>query len=166
MKKLFIIVTAVSVGMAMAGQVVAQAYADKVKITSTTTPMGEMVISASKVPDRALVNIPPYPDALVFQTRRKGEMKTNGKDCLPYIKLLSADPPEKVFAWYKKKLASYYYQKQGFAGIYTHIFWKEKGEYKMFDIEARLLNVNVGISDGTIHKDDYPQARTMIEVTY
>lgn len=161
-----IIISLALLCLGTSGLVVAEPYADKVKITASTSEVGAMFIQGSKVPDRSAVNIPPYPGALILQTSEAGQMKMNDKDNLPYIKMLTADEIDKVVAWYKEKLPSYYYQKQGFAGMFIHIFWKQKGDYQMFDVEARMLNENVGISDGAIHKDDYPQAKTMIEITY
>lgn len=166
MKKILMILTVIC--LCVSGLAIAGPYAEKVKITSNTTPMGQMVIMDSKVPDQTTVGLPPYPGAVIFQTRGAGTMNVNGKDSksLPYIKLLTSDDMDKVVAWYKDKLSSYYHQKQSFAGMSTHVFWKEKGDYNMFDINARMVNENVGISDGAIHKDDYPKAKTMIEITY
>lgn len=164
MKTLMMLLTAICLGAS--GLALAEPYADKVKITSNTSPIGQMMIKASIVPERSAVNIPPYPGAVILQTAAPGAMKMNDKDALPYIKLLTADDMDKVVAWYKDKLSTYYYQKQGFAGMFIHVFWKEKGDYQMFDVEARMLNVNVGISDGAIHKDDYPQVKTVIEIAY
>lgn len=161
-----IIISLALLCLSTSGLVVAEPYADKVKITDSTTPMGQMIIKGSNVPDRTAVNIPPYPGAVIMQTADAGAMQLNGKDALPYIKMLTADDMDKVVAWYQDKLSSYYYQKQGFAGMFIHIFWKEKGDYQMFDVEARMLNENVGISDGAIHKDDYPQSKTVIEISY
>jgi len=144
----------------------AGAYADKVKITSSTTPMGEMVIKGAKVPDASKVGIPAYPGALVFQTREYGEMKSNGKPYLAYVKLLSADPVDKVVEWYKKKLPNYFFEKKGFFGMYSYRYWKKKGDYGMMDIDAMGMNENVIVTDGGQHADDYPDAVTMIEVTY
>ncbi len=145
----------------------AEPYAPKVKITSDTTPMGRMVIDAAKAPDRNAVGIPPYPGAVILQTRQTGDMKTgDGKPYLPYVKLLTSDPLDRVVDWYKKKLPSFYYDKKGFMGMYVHRFWKVKGDYGMMDMDSLGTIPNVVISDGKQHADDYPPARTMIEVTY
>ena len=166
MKKIMMLLIPIFMGSCL--MATAEPYAEKVKITSGTTPMGQMVIKDSKVPDRSTVSMPPYPGAVIFQTRDSGSAEINGKavNTLPYIKLLTSDDMDKVVAWYKDNLSTYYYQKQGFAGMFTHIFWKEEGDYNMFDIYARMVNENVGISDGEIHKDDYSKAKTMIEITY
>ncbi len=145
----------------------AEPYAPKVEITASTTMMGQMVIKAAKVPDRSAVAIPPYPGAVILQTRQSGDMQTSdGRPYLPYIKLLSSDPIDKVVAWYKKKLPSYFYQKSGFLGMYSHRFWKVKGDYGMMDMDAMGTVSNVIISDGKQHADDYPPAKAMIEITY
>ena len=141
-------------------------YAKKVEITSGTTPMGEMVIGNSRVPEASEVNIPPYPGALLFQNREAGAMKVNGKDALPYVKLLTPDEMEKVVAWYKKELASFYFEKLSLMGMNTYRFWEKKGNYGPFDLNAAMENVNLVISDGALHQDDYPKANTMIEITY
>lgn len=166
MKKILMLLALICLGVS--GLALAGPYAEKVKITSSTTPMGQMVIKNSKVPERFTVGIPPYPGAVIFQTREASSVNINGKESrsLPYIKLLTSDDMGKVVAWYQDKLSSYYHQKKSFAGMSTHVFWKEKGDYNMFDITARMSNENVGISDGAIHKDDYPKAKTMIEITY
>lgn len=148
-------------GFALAGP-----YAEKVAITADTTLMGQMVIKGSKVPDASVVGIPAYPGALVFQTRELGDMESNGQPYLPYIKLLSADPVEKVVEWYKTNLPAYFYQEVDFYGTYSHRFWKVKGDYGVMDIDAMGTNENVIISDGKQHNDDYPSAVSMIEVTY
>ena len=74
MKKLI----ATSLALTFAGLsnlAMADPYADKIEITSGTNPMSQMVIETAKVPDRALVGIPAYPGAKVFQTRDAGEME-------------------------------------------------------------------------------------------
>jgi len=151
---------------AFAANSVAGPYAEKVKITSSTTPMGEMVIKGTKVPDASKVGIPAYPGAVIFQTREFGQMKSNGKPYLPYIKLLSSDPIDKVVEWYKKKLPAYFFEKKSFFGMDSNRFWKVKGDYGFMDIDAMGMNENVIISDGKQHADDYPPVVSMIEITY
>lgn len=150
----------------MGGSVMAGPLAEKVKITSSTSPMGQMMIQAAKVPDASTVGIPAYPGALIFQTREFGQMKANGEPYLPYVKLLSADPVDKVVEWYKKKLPNYFFDKKGFMGMYSYRFWKVKGDYGMLDMNAMGMNENVIVTDGTQHADDYPNAVSMIEITY
>ncbi|RMI03517.1 MAG: hypothetical protein D6681_09765, partial [Calditrichaeota bacterium] len=144
----------------------AEPYAPKVKITQDTSPMGRMFINMANVPDKSVVGIPPYPGAVVLQTRGAGEMKVNGKPYLPYIKLLTADSIDKVVSWYKAKLPSWQYQKVDFMGAVFHRFWKVKGNYEPMDMDAMGTIPNVVISDGKQHADDYPAVKTMIEITY
>ena len=87
MKTFMMLLTAICLGAS--GLALAEPYADKVKITSNTSPIGQMMIKASIVPERSAVNIPPYPGAVILQTAAPGAMKMNGKDALPYIKLLT-----------------------------------------------------------------------------
>ncbi len=147
-------------------QALADPFAEKVKITSGTTPLGQMAIDNAKVPDASQVGIPAYPGALIFQTREFGQMKSNGKPYLPYVKLLSADPVDEVVEWYKKKLPDYFFEKKGFLGMYSYRFWKVKGDYGMMDMDAMGMNENIVVTEGKQHADDYPDAVSMIEITY
>jgi hypothetical protein len=150
----------------MGTSVVAGQFDEKVKITSNTTPLGQMVIKAAKVPDASVIGVPAYPGALIFQTREFGQMKSNGRPYLPYVKLLSADPVDKVIEWYKKELPDYFFEKKGFLGMYSYRFWKVKGDYGMLDMDAMGMNENIIVTDGKQHADDYPDAVSMIEITY
>jgi hypothetical protein len=165
--KRFIIVTAAILSLSASGFAIAAPYASKVKITSGTSPIGQVFIKAAKVPDASAVGIPAYPGGVILQTRQKGAMKTDaGKAYLPYIKLLTPDSVDKVVAWYKAKLPRYFYQKKGFFGMNSYRFWKVKGDYGMMDMDAMGTIENVIISDGTQHADVYPKVSTMIEITY
>lgn len=144
----------------------AEPYANKVEITSATSPLGQMVINAAIVPDQSAVDIPAYPGAVIFQTYGAGAMDANGTASLPYIKMLTPDQIDKVVAWYESQLPTYYHQKEEFFGTVINVFWKEKGNYNALDMEARMSHQNIGISDGSMHKDDYPQSTTMIEISY
>lgn len=163
MRKCLIVVTLVASGLSMAW---AEPYAPKVKITANTSPIARAFIEAAKVPDKSAIVIPAYPGAVALQTRALGEMTVNGKPYLPYIKLLTSDPVDKVVSWYKKKLPSWYYQKLEFFGTYSHRFWKVKGDYGMMDMDSLGTIPNVVISDGKQHADVYPPVKTMIEITY
>jgi len=145
----------------------AEPYAPKVKITQGTSAMGRMFINMANIPDKSAVGIPPYPGAVVLQTREPGAMQgSDGKPYLPYIKLLTADPIDKVVSWYKAKLPSWQYQKLDFMGGISHRFWKIKGNHGPMDMDAMGTIPNVVISDGTQHADDYPPVKTMIEMAY
>jgi len=74
-----IIISLALLCLGTSGLVVAEPYADKVKITASTSEVGAMFIQGSKVPDRSAVNIPPYPGALILQTSEAGQMKMNDK---------------------------------------------------------------------------------------
>jgi len=141
-------------------------YAEKVNITSSSSPMGQLFIKDAKVPDASKVGIPAYPGAVIFQTREFGQMKGNGIPYLPYIKLLSSDPVEIVVNWYKQKLSSFFFEEKDFFGMISYRFWKVKGDYGMMDMNAMGTIENVIISDGKLHVDDYPSAVSMIEITY
>jgi len=162
-----IIITATILSLSAGGFVMAAPYASKVKITSRTSPIGQVFIKAAKVPEASAVGIPAYPGAVILQTRQKGAMKTDaGKPYLPYIKLLTSDSVDKVVAWYKAKLPRYFYQKEDFFGTNSYRFWKVKGDYGMMDMDAMGTIENVIIADGSQHADVYPDVTTMIEITY
>ncbi len=110
MKKL-IGITLIMVCLGLSSAALAAPYAAKVKITSNTSPLAQMFIKEAKVPDASAVAIPAYPGAEILQTRGYGDMKANGKSYLAYVKLLGPDPVDKVVAWYKEKIPSYFYQK-------------------------------------------------------
>ena len=145
----------------------AEPYADKIEITSSTSPMSKMMIEAAKVPDRASVGIPPYPGAKIFQTRDAGEMEVNDENIktIAYVKLLSTDPVDKVVAWYKEQLASY-----GHKNAYgvAWVFWKGAGEYNSMDMTQSMTIENVQITDATVigYEDDLKGAKSVIEVSY
>ena len=160
------IITLIWTALAINNYAIAEPYADKIKVSSKISEFGKMMIVGSKVPDKSSVPIPPYPNAVVLQTSDAGQMQFNGKNGLAYIKLLTSDDINKVVAWYKKQLPTYFYQKKGFMDMFIHTFWEKEGDYNLFDMEARSLNMNVSISDGAIHKDDFPETQSMIEISY
>ena len=145
----------------------AEPYADKIKVTSNTSPMSKMVIEGANVPDRDSVGIPPYPGAKILQTRDVGEMSANGETfkTIAYVKLLSTDPVDKVVAWYKEQLPSY-----GYKDVYgiAWIFWKGEGEYNSMDVRQAMTIENVQITDATVmdYENDMKGAKSAIEVTY
>lgn len=167
MKKLIAIALALTFA-GLSNLVMADPYADKIEITSGTNPMSQMVIEVAKVPDRALVGIPAYPDAKVFQTRDAGEMEMNDEKVktLAYIKLLSTDPVEKIVAWYKEQLNAYTYE--DVYGV-SWVFWKGKGKFNGLDVRQTTTIQNVMISN-TIEAMEYDKdmkgAKSIIEVTY
>ncbi len=165
MRKMFIAL--LMIGGYASGSALAEPYADKLEIISSTSPMSKMVIEAAKVPDSSSVGIPAYPGARVFQTKGTGEMEVNGKNykTLAYIKLLSTDPVEKVAAWYKDQLQGYT-QESAFG---MSIFWKGKGKFNVLDIRQRSTIQNVGVSEALSamgYDDDMKGAKSVIEVVY
>ena len=151
----------------LSADLLAEAYAEKVEITSTTSEMSKMVIENSVVPDRDAVGIPAYPGARLFQSDEASEMTMNGVtvQTLPYLKLLSTDPVEKVVAWYKEQLPSY-----GHKDVYgmSWVFWKGEGEFDAMDMEQTMTRQNVTISDATVlgFDEDMQGAKSLIQVVY
>jgi len=149
--------------MALAGS-----YAPKVKITSSTSPMGQMVIKASKVPDKSSVGIPPYPGAKILQTMDKSEMVVNDEKIktLPYIKLLSTDPVEKVIDWYKDHLKGYTYE--DVFGV-SWIFWKGHKKFNGLDMRFFTTIENVRVSEAIaamIYGENMKGSKSIIEIYY
>ena len=146
----------------------AENYADKIKVTSNTSPMSKMVIEGANVPDRDSVGIPPYPGAKIFQTRDAGEMSVNDETfkTIAYVKLLSTDPVDQVVAWYKEQLKTYTFE--DVFGV-SWVFWKGKGKFNGLDIRQTTTIQNVMISE-TIAAMEYDKdmkgAKSVIEVTY
>ncbi len=148
-------------------------YAPKVDVPKNVGPndpqmMSVMTINAAKVPDKSAVEIPPYPGARVFQTNDASEMMVNDKTykTLPYIKLLSTDPPDKIVAWYKKQLKGYTYE--DVFGT-SWVFWKGKGKFNGLDIRQRMTIQNVGISEAIAamgYDKDMKGTKSVIEITY
>lgn len=151
----------------LSADLLAEPYADKIKINSNTSPMSKMVIEGANVPDRASVGIPPYPGAKIFQTRDVGEMSANDETfkTIAYVKLLSTDPVDKVVAWYKEQLPSY-----GHKDVYgiAWVFWKGEGEYNSMDMRQAMTIENVQITDATVmdYENDMKGAKSVIEVSY
>mgnify|MGYP005843325123 CR=1 FL=1 len=165
MKKL--ITLAAAIFLSVSGVAAAAPYADKIEVTSITSPISKMIIKAAKVPDRSSVGIPCYPGAKIFQTRDKGEVEINGQrhKTLAYIKLLSTDPVDKIVAWYKEQLKEYTYED----AFGMSVFWKGKGKFNGLDMRQRMTIQNVGISpaiDAMGYDKDMKGARSVIETTY
>lgn len=143
-------------------------YAPRVDLPKNADPMSSMTVNAARIPDRSAVGIPPYPGARVFQTRDAGEMTVNGEKykTLPYIKLLSVDPSDKIVAWYKKHLQGYTYQ--DVFGM-SWVFWKGKKKFNGLDMTRRSTIENIGISRATAamgYDRDMKGTKSVIEVTY
>jgi len=152
----------------ISSHVIAEPYADKIKITSSTSPLSQMIINSAKVPDSSSVEISAYPGAKIFQTKDAGEMTANDESykTLAYIKLLSTDPVEKVVAWYKEQLKTYTYE--DVFGV-SWVFWKGEGEFNGLDIRLRTTIQNVGVSEAIAEMEygkDMKGAKSIIEVTY
>lgn len=151
----------------LSADLLAEPYAEKIKITSNTSPMSKMVIEGANVPDRASVGIPPYPGAKIFQTRDVGEMSANDESfkTVAYVKLLSTDSVEKVVAWYKKQLPSYGHK--DFYGV-SWAFWKGEAKFNAMDVTQSMTRENVMISDATVmdYDNDMKGAKSVIEVSY
>ncbi len=162
------VVIAMLLSFCVSSFVIAEPYADKVQVTSSTSPMSQMMIKGANIPDRALVEIPAYPGARIFQTREAGEMTMNDEvyKTLAYIKLLSTDPVEKIVAWYKEQLGTYTYE--DVFGV-SWVFWKGEGEFNGLDMRQRTTIQNVGVSE-TIAAMEYDKdmkgVKSVIEVTY
>ena len=151
----------------LSADLLAEPYADKIKITSNTSEMSKMVIEGANVPDRASVGIPAYPGAKILQTRDVGEMEANDESfkTIAYMKLLSKDPVEKVVAWYKEQLPSYGHK--DFYGV-SWAFWKGEANFNAMDMTQTMTRENVMISDATVigYDSDMKGAKSVIEVSY
>ena len=145
----------------------AEPYADKLKITSNTPEMSRMTIEAANVPDRAAVGIPPYPGAKIFQTRDAGEMEVNDESfkTIASMKLLSTDPVDKVVAWYKKQLPSYGHK--DFYGV-SWAFWKGEESFNSMDMTHTMTRENVLIGDATVigYDSELKGAKSVIDISY
>jgi hypothetical protein len=151
----------------LSADVLAEPYADKLKITSNTPEMSKMTIEAANVPNRAAVGIPPYPGAKIFQTRDAGEMEVNDESfkTIAYMKLLSTDPVDKVVAWYKEQLPSYGHK--DFYGV-SWAFWKGEASFNSMDMTHTMTRENVLIGDATVigYDGELKGAKSVIEVSY
>jgi len=161
------ITIAVAIFLFLSGVATAEPYADKIEITSKTSPMNQMVIKASKVPDRSAVGIPCYPGAKILQTKDVSEVEMNGQKykTLAYIKLLSTDPVDKIAAWYKEQLKGYTYE--DLFGM--PVFWKGKGKFNGLDMRQRMTIQNVGLSEPIPemgYDKDMKGVQSVIEITY
>jgi hypothetical protein len=148
----------------------AEPYASKVDLPKNADKnnLSVMVINAATVPDKSAVGIPSYPGARVFQTKRAGEMRANDKkyQTLPYIKLLSTDPPDEIVAWYRDQLEEYTYE--DVFGV-AWVFWKGEGKFNGMDIRQRMTVENVGISEAiaAMGYDEVMQGtQSIIEIAY
>jgi hypothetical protein len=152
---------------ALSASLMAEPYAEKLVITPDTQPMTKMLVEAAKVPDRETVQVPPYPGARIIQTQDASEMEMNGKTLktLPYIKLLSTDPMDKVVAWYTDQLAGY--AKKDIYGV-AWLFWKGPEDFDAIDMGKARSMPNVMISDASAfnYDQDMKGAKTSIEISY
>ena len=141
-------------------------YAPKVEIPNNADPnsLAAMVVNAAKIPDKSEVEIPTYPGARVVQTKNTDGSGTSGE--LPYIKLLSTDPPDKIVAWYRSQLKGYTYED---VFSVAWVLWKGEGKFNGMDIRQRMAIQNVGISEAmaAMGYDEFMKgAKSVIEVTY
>lgn len=171
MMKRIISLVSVAVLIIWTPAIAGEPYAPKVDVPKNVGPesqMSAMIINAAQVPDKSAVEIPPYPGARVFQTRQAGEMTANDKKIktLPYIKLLSTDPQDKIVAWYKKQLKGYTAEDVFGTGW---MLWKQKGKFNALDIRDTMTHQNVYISKAIAafgYDKDMKGTKSVIEITY
>lgn len=176
MKRLALILALIAPVVFTVGEVCAEPFAPKLS-TAGIKPakqdelsvrlhgMTVKMMEASKVPDRATVPVPPYPGAKVSVALEANTMELNGKkiQCLPSMTLLSADPVEKVMAYYKQELKGFKYKKE-FFGM-SHLFWTGRDDLNSVDIENSCATTHVGIQSQT--PDVFmPEAKTSIAIIY
>lgn len=162
-------VLAVAVLMFHASAYGGEAFAPKVPVPSgikegSPESMDEMIIQSSVVPDRSAVGVPPYPGAKIFQARGTMKMEVNDEtvSCLPYIKLYTTDPKEKVVAFYKDKIKDFHFKSQ-FGGL-VNLFWMGPDKINAMDMTQLCSTPNVSITDGSL--DLMSGSKTVIEITY
>jgi len=153
-----------------AGVARAEPFAEKVVPpagikTGSPEAFGAQMLAAATVPDRAKVPVPPYPGAKVIAARGGTVMEVNGEkvQCLPYIKLHTADPAEKVEAFYKKELQGYRFQSK-FGGMFR-VFWSGASDLNPMDVTQMCTTPNVNIGDA-LPDGLMPAAKTAIEIGY
>ncbi len=147
-------------------------YAPKVAVPKNVKPnsleyMSVYMVQSAKVPEKAKVEVPPYPGAYVIQTKGKSKMEVNGKEltCLHYIKLITMDEVKKVVAFYKDKLKGYRFLSE-FGGS-IQVYWKGKEKFNPIDMRDTCTTPNVFIGKAKGMWDELMKgAKTTIEITY
>jgi hypothetical protein len=163
-----IVLIAFSVSISYAGE----PYAPKLTPPEGIKPgtpdyLGVMMINNAQVPDRASVEVPPYPEAKIIQANKGTEMTANGQKyhCLNYMKMLSTDDGEKIASFYKGKLKGYNFKNE-FGGM-IRVFWKGADDVNTMDITQMCTTPNMVIT-GPLdsYKKMMPGVQSVIEIGY
>ena len=155
-----------SLFMVLAGAFYAfsEPFAPKVEVPSgkDTSPFALFAaqeFNKFSVPDRSEVGVPPYPGARVRYFFKKQNFPDK-RECLPKIRLLSTDEPEKVAEFYRKKLRGYHYT----TFTTSHLFYKGKKRLyaeALADCALPYIFIDVNTPDPLM-----PSAKTVIEIQY
>ena len=158
--------TVLSLFMVLAGAfyVFSEPFAPKVEVPSGKDANPFALFAAQElnkftVPDRSEVGVPPYPGARVRYFFKKQKFP-NKKKCLPKIKLLPTDEPEKVAEFYRKKLRGYHYT----TFTTSHLFYKGKKRLyaeALADCALPYIFIDANTIDPLM-----PSAKTVIEIQY
>ena len=170
MKVLAAVLVALSVLLGSVASHAGEPYAPKVKVPSgikedSPAYFSVMAVNAAIVPDKAAVGVPPYPGAKVIMTSSGMVMASNNDKltCLNAIQLLTTDAPDKVIAFYKKRLKDYRF-KSRYGGI-INVFWKGAEKFNSADITQVCKTPNISITSES-GNELMPEAKTMMEIVY
>jgi len=145
-------------------------FAPKVNVPKNVKP-GTMeafdvgMVRAAVVPDKMAVGMPSYPGAKVVQTMVDMSQMVNGKkqNCLPWIKLLSADPMNKIVEFYKTNAKGYQFKST--MGI-INTFWTDRKDLNPMDVRQICVTPNITIMDINMKSKLMPEAITEIQIGY
>ncbi len=92
----------------------------------------------SRIPSKSEVEVPPYPDAVVFMVATSEEVKQIvGADGFAEIKILTSDPMDQIIRFYKEHLPDWNYHEE------YSIFWFGDGEFSVMRIMEGMPNVSI-----------------------
>ena len=151
----------------VAGRCWAEPFAPKVSLKEHLKPgtlayLAARQLKSVKVPDRKDVGLPPYPGARVRMVFKQGQMRIGDSiECLPMIRLLSTDMPDRVVEFYKKRLKGYRYVRYWT----SHLFYRGlKKDY--IEVISDCTTQHIFIDRLNTRDPLMPEAKTVIEIYY
>ncbi len=114
----------------------------------------------SMIPLKAEVNVPPYPDAVVFLVHTTDELKqATGTDGLAEIKLITTHSKKEIVQFYKEKLPGIYYH-ESFSVLYHG-----EDEVSISELMGGMPHISLMEASPSI-KELVPDATYLIGVVY
>ncbi len=112
------------------------------------------------IPSKAEVNIPSYPDAVVFLVHTTDELKQmTGKDGLAEIKIIVSDPLDKIVQFYKEHLPDWNYHEN------FSVFWHGEDDITISQLMQGMPHISIVEASPTV-QEIAPEATYLIGIVY